>query len=67
VVVPEGIRVVLRGLLALLVLLLVVLLPVHFLPGEIPVGAFLWGHLHFLMLGSWCLLGQASASESRTC
>jgi hypothetical protein len=65
--------VVLRGLLVLppvvlqlVVLLPAVLLPVHFLPGGLPVGAFLWGHLRFPMLGNWCLLGQASVSEWKT-
>jgi hypothetical protein len=66
VVAPEGIRAVLRGLLvlpALLVLPLVVLLLVRSLRGELPVGAVWWGHLRFLMLGSWYSREQASVSE----
>jgi hypothetical protein len=72
VVAPGGIRVVLRGLLVLLVLppvalLLVALQPVRSLLAVLPVGAFLWGCRHFLMLGSWCLLGRAFVSGWRTC
>jgi hypothetical protein len=69
-VAPGGIRAALQGLLVLLLVdlplvvpLLADLLLACSLLGELRVGAFLWGLLHFLMLGSWCLLGPASVSE----